>query len=112
MLNDKGFKVEVLRDGVAEDEASAELSREIVLGISEGMTCGGCASKAQRLLQETEGVESAEVSFEDKTAAVQVCLPQLCSGVRGQLIVIVRRVRINLGLTNPCSPKARRTLLH
>ena len=64
MLNDRGFKVEVL--------ASAQPSQEIVLGISEGMKCGGCASRAQRLLAETEGVESAEVSFEDKTAAVQV----------------------------------------
>ena len=66
MLNDRGFKVEVL--------ASAQPSQEIVLGISEGMKCGGCASRAQRLLAETEGVESAEVSFEDKTAAVQVFL--------------------------------------
>ena len=74
MLNDKGFKVEVLSEGAPQSEASAQPSQEIMLGISEGMKCGGCASRAQRLLAETEGVESAEVSFEDKTAAVQVFL--------------------------------------
>ena len=36
----------------------------------EGMTCGGCASRLERLLLATEGVESASVSIQDKRAVV------------------------------------------
>lgn len=36
----------------------------------EGMTCGGCARKLTRALLETEGVTSAEVDHETKTAVV------------------------------------------
>lgn len=36
----------------------------------EGMTCGGCASRLERLLLATEGVESASVSIDDNRAVV------------------------------------------
>jgi copper chaperone CopZ len=36
----------------------------------EGMTCGGCASRLERLLLATEGVQSASVSIEEHRAVV------------------------------------------
>ena len=36
----------------------------------EGMTCGGCASRLERLLLQTEGVESCAVSLDEKQATV------------------------------------------
>ena len=37
----------------------------------EGMTCGGCANSVKKALERVEGVQSAQVSFEDKQATVQ-----------------------------------------
>jgi mercuric transport protein len=36
----------------------------------EGMTCGGCAIAARTVLQRLEGVEKAEVSYEESRAVV------------------------------------------
>jgi copper chaperone CopZ len=36
----------------------------------EGMSCGSCAARLSRVLQELEGVTSATVSFEKKQAVV------------------------------------------
>lgn len=37
----------------------------------EGMTCSGCATAVKLVLQKTPGVISAEVSYEEKRAAVE-----------------------------------------
>ncbi len=36
----------------------------------EGMHCGGCSSRLERVLNSLEGVESANVSLEEKIANV------------------------------------------
>ena len=43
--------------------------QKIVLHI-EGMTCGGCVKSVSNILQGLDGVQSAEVSLEQKQAAV------------------------------------------
>lgn len=37
----------------------------------EGMTCGGCASRLERVLRAVDGVESVTISLEGKSAALQ-----------------------------------------
>lgn len=37
----------------------------------DGMTCGGCAARAQKAMAEVAGVESAQINFADRTATVQ-----------------------------------------
>ena len=37
----------------------------------EGMTCGGCASRLERVLRKVEGVEAVTISLEGKSAALQ-----------------------------------------
>jgi copper chaperone CopZ len=44
--------------------------QELVIGV-EGMTCGGCASRLERVLRGAEGVASAEVQLEAKKAVVK-----------------------------------------
>lgn len=41
----------------------------VVVGV-EGMTCGGCSSRLERLLNKAEGVEGATVELEAKRATV------------------------------------------
>jgi copper chaperone CopZ len=36
----------------------------------EGMTCGHCSARVKKALEQIEGVESADVSAEDKRAMV------------------------------------------
>ena len=43
--------------------------KEIKLKI-EGMHCTGCSSRLEKVLNNTDGVESATVSFEDKQAII------------------------------------------
>ncbi len=47
----------------------AAASCAVTVGV-EGMTCGGCASRLERVLLATEGVTSASVSLEDKQVVV------------------------------------------
>lgn len=37
----------------------------------EGMTCGGCVSRLERVLRKVEGVEAVHISLEGKSAALQ-----------------------------------------
>ena len=66
-MAESNFAVEVLQDA-----APAAASPEVVIGI-DGMSCGGCRSKAERLLTEVNGVTAVEVSLEEKRARVAVC---------------------------------------
>ncbi|OKZ65771.1 MAG: hypothetical protein BHW02_03625 [Clostridium sp. 28_12] len=43
--------------------------KEIKLKI-EGMHCTGCSSRLEKVLNNTDGVESATVSFEEKQAII------------------------------------------
>ena len=43
--------------------------KEIILKI-EGMHCTGCSSRLEKVLNNTDGVESATVSFEKKQAII------------------------------------------
>lgn len=43
--------------------------KEIKLKI-EGMHCTGCSSRLEKVLNNTDGVESATVSFEEKQARI------------------------------------------
>ena len=43
--------------------------KEIKLKI-EGMRCTGCSSRLEKVLNNTDGVESATVSFEEKQAII------------------------------------------
>ncbi len=43
--------------------------KEIKLKI-EGMHCTGCSSRLEKVLNNTDGVESATVSFEEKQALI------------------------------------------
>ena len=43
--------------------------KEIKLKI-EGMHCTGCSSRLEKVLNNTDGVESATVSFEEKQATI------------------------------------------
>ena len=62
------FALEDLRGFLSRRQALAATSAVNIK--VEGMTCGGCASRLERLLLATEGVESASVSIEDKRAVV------------------------------------------
>ena len=44
--------------------------KEIKLKI-EGMHCTGCSSRLEKVLNNTDGVESAAVSFEEKQAIIK-----------------------------------------
>lgn len=37
----------------------------------EGMHCNGCSTRLQKILNKTEGIESAEVNLEEKNAKIQ-----------------------------------------
>ena len=62
------FAIEDLRAFLSRRQALAS-STSVNIKV-EGMTCGGCASRLERLLLATDGVESASVSIEDKRAVV------------------------------------------
>jgi uncharacterized protein len=59
--------------------AAAE-ARELAI---EGMTCGGCAARLQRVVNAQDGVEAATVSFETGLLVVsgEIALPQLHEAV-------------------------------
>jgi uncharacterized membrane protein YraQ (UPF0718 family)/copper chaperone CopZ len=64
------FAVEELR-GRLQARRAARLAREKRPIAIDGMTCGGCASRLQRVLNAREGVDAATVSFDDGLAVVQ-----------------------------------------
>ena len=54
----------------------------------EGMTCAGCAASVQTTLEQRQGVASAEVNFDNKTARVKydasgVSIDQLVTAIQG-----------------------------
>jgi uncharacterized protein len=55
---------------------AADQARELAI---EGMTCGGCAARLQRVVNAQEGVEAATVSFDTGLLVVsgEIALPQL-----------------------------------
>lgn len=63
---------------------NAKGSEQTVMKV-EGMTCNGCASRLQRVLQNVEGVEAAEVSFDLGRVVVTgpVPLARIEQAVRG-----------------------------
>lgn len=53
----------------------------------EGMTCGGCTLATRKVLERLEGVQKAEVSYEQSRAVVtydpaKVSVPQMIAAVR------------------------------
>jgi copper chaperone CopZ len=62
------FAAEDLRSFISRRKAlAASNSVDIMV---KGMTCGGCASRLERVLLATDGVTSASVSIEDHRAIV------------------------------------------
>jgi mercuric transport protein len=66
--------------------ASAVEPRTVTLRI-EGMTCGGCAIAARKVLERLDGVQKAEVSYEKQRAVVtydpdKVTLGQMIGAVK------------------------------
>ena len=55
--------------GAAQTVAASADSATVRLRI-EGMTCGGCAISARALLRRMEGVETADVNYEEGIAVV------------------------------------------
>lgn len=47
-----------------------KIAPTIIVGV-QGMTCGGCSSRLERVLQRGEGVASAKVLLEEARAEVQ-----------------------------------------
>ena len=61
--------------------------KEIKLKI-EGMHCTGCSNRLEKVLNNTEGVEKATVSFEEKQAIItynesQIDLTQIKEAIEG-----------------------------
>ena len=52
-------------------ESTVNTERKVVLTV-QGMTCGGCKGKVTSVLEEVDGVRSAIVNLEEKTATVLV----------------------------------------
>ena len=48
------------------------MEKKITLKV-EGMMCQHCVAHVKKALEETDGVASAEVSLDDKTATVILC---------------------------------------
>lgn len=60
-------------------DAGAVVARQYVLGV-EGMSCAiNCAPKVKEALESIDGVQSADVSFEDKRAVVKMAPGQSLS---------------------------------
>lgn len=62
------FAFDDLKNKLAGTKPPAE-GEPIVIGV-EGMTCGGCSSRLEKVLRNADGVESASVSLEGKRAEV------------------------------------------
>lgn len=63
------FLFEELRARLARWRMHMSEQRQLVMGV-EGMTCNGCSSRLERVLQKAEGVQSATVSLDDKRATI------------------------------------------
>lgn len=63
------FGLDDLKSRLRGNDALASSDEPIVVGV-EGMTCGGCSSRLEKVLRNADGVTSASVSLEDKRASV------------------------------------------
>jgi uncharacterized membrane protein YraQ (UPF0718 family)/copper chaperone CopZ len=64
------FAAQDLAGAIARRRGKQMNEQELVIAV-EGMTCGGCASRLERVLRGAEGVASAEVQLEAKKAVVK-----------------------------------------
>ena len=78
--------VPVAQHAVTPARAPAAELQTVTLRI-EGMTCGGCAIAARKVLQRLDGVEKAEASYEKQRAVVtydpkKVTVDQMIAAVK------------------------------
>mgnify|MGYP000070416056 CR=1 FL=1 len=63
------FGLDDLKNRLRGDASSSAAGEPIVVGV-EGMTCGGCSSRLEKVLRNADGVTAASVDLEGKTARV------------------------------------------
>ena len=76
------YKEEVQKKEIAENATLAKTQFNI-----EGMTCAhGCAAKIEKSLAKMEGVASAKVDFENKTAVVEYDVDKVNTGLLAERV--------------------------
>ena len=65
------FAIDDARNIIGKALARPDAARPMIELTVTGMTCGGCASRLERTLREAEGVTSATVTLEEKSARIQ-----------------------------------------
>lgn len=76
------YKEEVKKKEIAENATLAKTQFNI-----EGMTCAvGCAAKIEKSLAKMEGVASAKVDFESKTAVVEYDVDKVNTGLLAERV--------------------------
>lgn len=63
------FAIEEVQLMISRQKAASSTGSVLLVGV-DGMTCGGCSGRLERLLNGEEGVEAATVSLDDKLATI------------------------------------------